>query len=293
MQITFLECDRQPKPSSVKVLLAILLKERAYNTMLSGKYSVLLNCFLFLLLGSSIVLNFLLFNQAKRCYLELNETRLDPVGLSYSFKESESSANADVTRVVFFGDSRAANWSFPELDGYAFINRGIPAQTSIQSVQRFVAHVQPNHPDIVVIQVGINDLKTLGLFPERQSAIIANTKTNIQQLVKESQELGAVVIVTTIFPTGTVPLERRPFWSDRIGESIQEVNAYIQTLADEQVIVFDTFTILADNHGTLLPEYQADELHLTSEGYAHLNEELIQLIHAIDSTNVSSSQPEQ
>ncbi|NJK68936.1 MAG: hypothetical protein HC789_06100 [Microcoleus sp. CSU_2_2] len=43
--------------------------------------------------------------------------------------------------------------------------------------------------------------------------------------------------MTTIFPVGEVPLERKPFWSDEISRAIKEVNAYIATLAGEKTLV--------------------------------------------------------
>lgn len=82
----------------------------------------------------------------------------------------------------------------------------------------------------------------------------------------------------TIFPVGEVPLQRKPFWSDDISRAIKEVNAYIATLAGDKIIVFDTFPILGDSQGMMLPKYRADELHLNEEGYAILNQNLSQLL---------------
>jgi lysophospholipase L1-like esterase len=126
--------------------------------------------------------------------------------------------------------------------------------------------------------VGINDLKTIPLFPKQRASIIANCQTNIQRIVEESRDIGAIVIVSTIFPAGKIPLERRLFWSEEIEQAIAEVNAYIASLAGEQVIVFDAFSILADRQGQMLSEYQADELHLNEQGYVILNQRLIQLL---------------
>jgi lysophospholipase L1-like esterase len=45
--------------------------------------------------------------------------------------------------------------------GFSFVNRGINTQTSAQVLGRFDKHVVPLHPNIVIVQVGINDLKTI------------------------------------------------------------------------------------------------------------------------------------
>ncbi|MGF1522456.1 MAG: SGNH/GDSL hydrolase family protein [Leptolyngbyaceae cyanobacterium] len=151
---------------------------------------------------------------------------------------------------------------------------------AIQVAQRFDHHVRPLQPDAVIVQVGINDLKAIGLFPGRREAIIAACKAHIQQIVEDSTAIGATVILTTIFPTGAVPLERQPFWSDAIAEAVVEVNNYLFTLANEQVIVLDTFTVLANSQGQVLPKYSRDELHLNAQGYAVLNDELVRLLNA-------------
>jgi lysophospholipase L1-like esterase len=234
----------------------------------------------------SLLLNFALFGQAKKYYFELNQTRLDPVGLSYF--SAQDVARTDSLRVVFFGDSRAASWIFPSPPAsgsgdYAFINRGIPSQTSVQTVQRFAAHVRPLKPDVVVVQVGINDLKTIALFPDRGEAIRADCRANIKRIVEESRKLGAVVVLTTIFPVGEVPLARKPFWSDAIAVSVKELNAYIATLSenktgDDKILLFDAFSLLADTRGMMSQEYSLDELHLNEQGYRVLNQALMPLI---------------
>jgi lysophospholipase L1-like esterase len=239
---------------------------------------------LLVLLALSIVLNAILFDRAKKYYLELNATRLDPLGLDYYPISSDSSETdqkpddqSDRPRIVIFGDSRAFGWIPPdvgEASEYEFINRGIGSQTSAQVMQRFDLHVAPLNPDVVIIQVGINDLKTIPLFPNRQELIIANCKMNIKRIVEKSRAIGATVIVSTIFPSGAIPLERKPFWSEEIDQAIAQVNTYIASLAAEKVIVFDAFAILADERGQVPSAYTADALHLNEQGYAILNQKL-------------------
>jgi hypothetical protein len=101
--------------------------------------------------------------------------------------------------------------------------------------------------------------------------IIRNCQTNIGQIVKNSLDTGAKVVVTTIFPLGTLPIERRPFWSDDVAIAINDVNDYIKTLAGDRVIVFDSSQVLANSQGIVDPKYSRDFLHINSEGYAALN----------------------
>jgi lysophospholipase L1-like esterase len=259
-----------------------------WQDMKLSKFYIPLGALVLIVLGGSIFLNFRLYNQAKKYYFELNETRLDPVGLGYYPANPQGVTDTNQFRVVFFGDSRSASWTSPTLNGYEFINRGIGSQTSVQTRERFSSHVRPLKPNVVVIQVGINDLKTIGLFPERREEIVSSCKANIKRIVAESRSLGAVAILTTIFPAGEVPLERKPFWSDEIGKAVKEVNAYIATLADDKTIVFDTFSLLADRQGVMLSQYRVDELHYNEQAYVMLNKELVQLINTVRQRTVQS-----
>jgi lysophospholipase L1-like esterase len=238
----------------------------------------LLVCLVALVL--SLVFNAILFIQARYYYLQLNETNLDPLGLN-AFSADSLPKNLPATptaTVVFFGDSRAAQWSVPaNLKGFSFINRGINNQTSAQVLGRFDKHVLPLRPNIIVVQVGINDLKKIPLFPERKAAIIANCKANIQQIVTRSVNRDATVILTSIFPAGPVPLTRQPFWSPDIAQAVSEVNDYLYSLKARNVVILDAYSLLA-HKGQAQSQYVRDTLHLNEKGYQVLNQELTKVL---------------
>ncbi|MEO0867224.1 MAG: GDSL-type esterase/lipase family protein [Cyanobacteria bacterium J06642_11] len=239
------------------------------------------------LAGISIVLNVYLYGQLRKYYVELNQVRLDPLGLSYYSADSstnviEAVKPEGVKRVVFFGDSRAQGWPSPELSGYEFINRGINGQTSIQTSQRFPHHLADLNPDIVIVQVGINDLKAIPLMPESRNVIIDLCRANIRQIVEDAKALGATVIISTILPVGEASLARKPVWSDDIAQAIYEVNGYIDSLAEEQVLVFDGFSAIANNEGLLPLDYRIDELHLNTQGYDALNQAFVEFFESTE-----------
>ncbi|TAF03556.1 MAG: SGNH/GDSL hydrolase family protein [Oscillatoriales cyanobacterium] len=222
-----------------------------------------------LALLASAGLNVFLYQQWQKYYLLLNATGLDPLGLN-SYPNSAEKTQQPV--IVFYGDSRAESWPAPDtIKNATIVNRGIGGQTTAQVLGRFQQHVASLKPKIIVIQVGVNDLKAIPLFPEQKEAIIRNCETNIGQIVKNSLDTGAKVVVTTIFPLGTLPIERRPFWSDDVPIAIKDVNDYIKTLAGDRVIVLDSSQVLANSQGIVNPKYSRDFLHLNSEGYAALN----------------------
>ncbi|MEA3397944.1 MAG: hypothetical protein U9R05_10825 [Chloroflexota bacterium] len=92
------------------------------------------------------------------------------------------------------------------------------------------------------------------------------------------------MILSTVFPVGEAPLERRPFWSDEVALAVNEVNDYLYTLASERVMVFDAFSVLADEGGELRREYRQDELHLNGAGYEVLNRELERMLACASTT---------
>ena len=235
---------------------------------------ILLICIFTAALTASIFLNYYQFLQTKSYYLELNAVRLDPLGLD-AF--SADAVDTEQTRVVFFGDSRVTSWPAPS-DQFQFINRGINAQTTAQVAMRFDAHIAPLQPQILIVQVGINDLKTIPLFPERKEAIIANCKANIARIVHDAVDIGATVILTTIFPVGEVPVERSFFWSDDVAPAVNEVNSYITSLASDHVLIFDAYAMLAGENGLTQQEYRRDELHINQAGYTVLNSALMDLL---------------
>ncbi|MEO0458016.1 MAG: GDSL-type esterase/lipase family protein [Cyanobacteria bacterium P01_A01_bin.114] len=247
-----------------------------------NKIGLMLGALGVIALGGSVALNFLLYGQVKKYYVELNQTRLDPLGLEY-FRDTPEPTPADTTRVVFWGDSRAASWPAPDASEYEFINRGIGSQTTTQTLQRFGAHIDPLQPDVVVIQVGVNDLKTIALFPGRRDQIMADTRANLEQMVKASEDIGATVIVSTLLPVGEVPLARRPVWSDEVAVAVDEINDYITTLADENVIVFDGFAVLANEDGLMQKAHRKDELHFNEQGYQLLNQAFLELLGTLES----------
>jgi len=229
---------------------------------------------IFVCLIVSTLVNITFFFGLRHYYALVVEVQLDPLGLkSYP---TTAIGEKEKPRVVILGDSRASAWPVPAFLNYDYqvVNRGIGGQTSAQVMGRFGWHVAHLQPDVVLIQLGMNDLKAIGLFPERREAIVASCKDNLTELVRLSREQGAVVVLSTIFPVGKVPLARRLVWSDEISEAVVEMNAYIRSLQAEGVVVFDAYALLVGEDGLVRPAYASDFLHLNAEGYVRLNSEL-------------------
>jgi lysophospholipase L1-like esterase len=168
-------------------------------------------------------------------------------------------------------------WSFPAAYKSLFVQRGVGGRTAVQAASHFQKELSVYRPQVVVVQLGINDLRVLPFFPEQRDEIVANTKAALEQIVRQAQAAGANVVLTTIFPLGRDKAgEARPFWhAAPVIPAVNEVNDFIHSLAGKGVQVFDAAAVLAGADGYVQPPYVQDYLHLSPAGYERLNAELL------------------
>jgi lysophospholipase L1-like esterase len=243
-------------------------------------YAHRLSIVLALLFAVSLTVNAILVRTAAQYYATTNAIRLDPVGLKVYAPDRVHPPDAR-PMLVFFGDSRALMWGRPGLPGYTVVNRGIGFQTTAQILARLDGDVTPLHPDVVVLEAGINDLKSISDFPERRAEIVADCKANLERIVSGCRSAGAKVVLTSIFELGDVSIWKRPFWSDDVGVAVREVNAYLPTLAHDGVTLFDANRTLDDGNDRVKGGYQLDYLHLSPPGYVALTQALVPLLSAL------------
>jgi lysophospholipase L1-like esterase len=232
------------------------------------------------LLAMSLLANVFLGRATMSRYEAESAVRLDPAGLKFYAADRGSPEGGRLA--VIFGDSRAAMWPAPvPTADYSFVNRGIGYQTTAQLLLRIDADVMSLHPAVVVVEAGVNDLKTIADFPSRRGEIVADCEANLATIVRRCREAGAAVVLTTVFDIGDVPVWRRPFWSSDVGVAVREVNAFLARLAGEGVVLFDASRVLDDDDGRIAPGFQFDHLHLSPRGYAALNARLAPVLAAL------------
>ena len=179
------------------------------------------------------------------------------------------------------GDSRAADWA-PEQLGFIrtpVCNLGIRGQTSGQVLARLRQDLHRSKPTCILIQVGINDLKSMGLLED--PSITRNCIRNIRQILDACEEHDTRAIYSAIFPPGDVELFRRPFWKAAIADSLVMVNEAIRDACSNRgFIYFDTHHLLEDpdHPGKALKAYQSDFLHINAAGYRCISEALMELL---------------
>jgi lysophospholipase L1-like esterase len=216
-------------------------------------------------------------------YRQSNDVRLDPAGLRvYADERAAPPPPSDRPVLLFYGDSRALMWTAPSsLPDWTIVDRGVGHQTTAQILLRFDADVPRLHPAVIVLEAGVNDLKAIASFPERRAEIIATCEENLARLVARSRDLGATVILITVFAIGDVSLVRRPMWSDDVAVAVREVNVRVRKMAADKVVVFDADPVLDDARDKIRPPFQYDFIHISPAGYAALNEKLVPIVRGL------------
>jgi lysophospholipase L1-like esterase len=236
---------------------------------------------IFLFATALIVILTLLFLCKLNNYKDYLRYRLSPL------EENRLASPPDLAENGFWiiGDSRAASWGTAQLD---FIrttttNLGIGGQTSRQVLERFRNDLENAVPFCILIQVGINDLKCIGLLEDE--SITQNCMQNILQIFEICKGHDIKVIYSSIFPPGDIEIFRRPFWEPTTIDSLMRINDEIRIRCQENGFIWlDTYDLLESktSPGTVLKKYQSGFLHINSEGYHLISEALRELLSASD-----------
>jgi len=213
----------------------------------------------------------------KKAFIPLHALRLDPLELNnYPYLPNNIESKKKKNLFIYYGDSRALSWPFIENNHFTFINRSIGNQTSIQINDRFAKHVVSHKPKVILVQMCINDLKMIPLFPNKKQQIIQECIEHIENILQKAHAINSKVILTTIFPLGNVSFARKMLGikEQPIIEAIDIINKHIKSLKFENTFVFDSFGLLVGKERKVDVRYSHDWLHINQAGYRHLNQNL-------------------
>jgi lysophospholipase L1-like esterase len=176
-----------------------------------------------------------------------------------------------------------AEWKSPKIEGWHVLNEGRVGLTSAELTLSCRTILEQTQPQVVLIQIGINDLKLLGVRPEYRTAVIDGCVSNILVVVSECRRLGAQVVLTPVWPAGGVSWARWLVWSDAIGPAVVETNQRLTDLLSnkEGVYVVDIFAELTRGLSTSerLQLYR-DTLHFKPYVYINLSKLLSPTVRA-------------
>jgi lysophospholipase L1-like esterase len=230
---------------------------------------------------SLIVICSLLLVCKLNSYKDYLRYRLDPLE-EYRL---ESRSDPEENGFWIIGDSHAAGWETSQLDFIRIkpVNMGIGGQTSRQVLERFRNDLDLSRPYCVLIQVGINDLKCIGLL--KDESITHSCIRNILEILETCKKQEINAIYSSIFPVGDIELYRKPFWEPTTIDSLLKVNDKVRDYCRQNgFIYFDTYNLLENqvSPGSVATEYQKDFLHINVRGYEHLSNRLHELLGSYD-----------
>ncbi|MDB6016883.1 MAG: lipase/acylhydrolase, GDSL-like [Pedosphaera sp.] len=222
-----------------------------------------------LVLIASLGLNIGLCYLARQFYARELLVRLQPEGPSVV----SHSGKTDGLRVLFLGDSRAAQWPALPTNRFCTINAGVPGATTAQVRLRAEQVLLIEKPDVVVLQVGINDLKTIGVVPQVAGAIQEQCTANISEIIHLCRQHNAGVVLTLIIPSGKVSFPRRLVWSDKIETAVDDVNGKLARQFEQVagVAVFEPGKFIT-------PADYRDTLHVYPSAYQKCEAGLLPLV---------------
>ena len=227
------------------------------------------------LLCAAIVLTFW---SARTHYEYRLAQQIWPVTAPNITARSSSTAKATPT-VLLLGDSRMAQWELPQLAGWRVVNAGAGGLTTGQLRLAAPKLLDEFHPDAVVLEAGINDLKFIGLRTASSQQIVSLAASNLNTVVRECAANHCEVIVLETWPAGQPDLARRFIWSARIPPAVVALNAQLQHLnsAGQGIRVVDLF-----KEAGLKPEagLYRDTLHFKPEVYQRLTPALEKILGA-------------
>lgn len=241
---------------------------------------------IFLLFLVTFTAGFALFHTYKNSYRKYNLLRIDPLEIAGDSEDATKTLLLN-SEIWMLGDSRVKRWPDGMLgDSPGIANLGMEGQTSGQVLFRFKSYLETATPSLVILEVGINDLKIIGIDADLAEPVTRQYYRNIEQMIQLCRVLNIRMILINIFPAGKIEFPRRLVWNSTAAKAISEANLRLGSYCDDDATYcLDANAILSDNGKIVRPEYQDDFLHINTRGYEALSSRLQELINKVNNQN--------
>ncbi|TMH33246.1 MAG: SGNH/GDSL hydrolase family protein [Betaproteobacteria bacterium] len=234
----------------------------------------------FLILLLSLATNIVLGKALYEAFAKIQFGRIFPLGYIPEDRPL-SNSSAHGPSISFWGDSRALLWDKSALTDiltvHDYTHGGITSSQLLLQLR-----TQPTvRTDYAVVQIGINDLHPLGALGPYNEEIRDQLKNNVLSVRDALLERSKVIVLTTLFPPGHVPLSRRLAWDPATLQYVHEVNEVLnQTTDGRRVVLLDAYTLLSGADSYLADQFIDSDffLHVNREAYSRLNARLRQIV---------------
>ena len=171
---------------------------------------------------------------------------------------------------VLMGNSITDNWAKFHPEFFAennFVGRGISGQVTSQMLCRFQSDVIALRPKMVIIMAGTNDIAQNNGYISHEHIL-----QNIQSMVELAKYHHIQPVLCSCLPAAA--FKWRP--EMKPAEDIKRLNEMIQEYAKANKIKYiDYHSALVDEYGGLPKKYAADGVHPNMDGYAIMEQILL------------------
>ncbi|WP_446718008.1 DUF1796 family putative cysteine peptidase [Crocosphaera sp. Alani8] len=160
--------------------------------------------------------------------------------------------------------------------GHQLVNVSLSGSNVTTTIDRFSEVVTPENPDIVIIALSLGNEGLAHCPPHERSAIQRRFESGLQQLVKMTQDLGAVPILGSLYPNGDYNAEH--YWL------LQDTH---QRMLGWGVPLLDWLAVLDDGQGRWKQGTSFDPAHPNTEGHRLMYEAIDLDLFALKPTDLA------
>ena len=189
-------------------------------------------------------------------------------------KEKEEVVKTEIIvddNYLFVGDSITARYDLDKYyNGMPVVNSGVSSNKTTDILNDMNNRIYKYNPSKVILLIGTNDYSRLSN---------SDTVKNIGKIIdgiKDNREY-ADIYVQSIYPVNKEISKSTV--GDRNNEDISEMNSDIKKLCKEKSVSYiNMYDLLVDDDGNLDDDYTKDGLHLDSDGYEVVTEEIMKIL---------------
>lgn len=190
-------------------------------------------------------------------------------------KEKEEVIKTEIVvddNYLFVGDSITARYDLDKYyNGMPVVNSGVSSNKTTDILNDMNNRIYKYNPSKVILLIGTNDYSSLSN---------SDTVKNIGKIIdgiKDNREY-AEIYVQSIYPVNK-EINDGVSVKDRNNKDISEMNSNIKKLCKEKSVNYiNMYDLLVDEDGNLDDDYTKDGLHLDSDGYEVVTEEIMKIL---------------
>lgn len=184
------------------------------------------------------------------------------MGYNFFNKDSGDENLTEESIMICYGDSLTAGYGAPKGKSYPdflqsklklkVINKGVSGDTTISALQRFEVDVLGYNPDVVIVELGANDLI--------QGVELSETKNNLNYIIDELLKKNIRVYVVKFYGNQLI-------FNILKNNSKREFDNFFEELEDKEGVY-----LIEDIWEGIWDKHMSDSIHPNETGYKKMGE---------------------